>query len=66
MNKKVIDLSKIKIGDMIEIRKDEYTVTEKVQKIHRDHAGQIRIETDGSNDKYELDDIFAHYALVTK
>lgn len=65
--KKVIDMKKIKVGDVVETWNDghEFLVLSRVDHIDKIN-GEIYVEVEEHNSKCFLKDIFAHYVMVTK
>lgn len=67
MSKKVIDMKKIKVGDVVETWNDgkEFITTSKVDNTGYDEKGWfISTEEQKPREKIYIDDVFAHYRLV--
>lgn len=64
---KVIDMSKIKAGDVVETWNDcrEFTVLTLVECVIK-KQGEYCVEVEEHSKKCFLKDIFAHYVLVSK
>jgi hypothetical protein len=65
--KKVIDMSKIKVGDVIETFNDsrEFLILSKVDHVDKDKS-EIYVNIEEYAAKIYLKDIFSHYTMVTK
>lgn len=65
--KKVVDMKKIKVGDVVETWNDEHEFLVLSRVDHVDKIkGEIYVEVEEHDNKCFLKDIFAHYVLVTK
>lgn len=65
--KKVIDMTKIKVGDIIETwsQDKDYIILARVDTVDK-IRGKIFVEVEDHSNKCFMSDIFAHYVLVSK
>lgn len=65
--KKVIDISKIKVGDVVETWNEgkEFFVKSTVESVDKS-KGKYYVEVEEHNNKCFIEDIFSHYILVVK
>ena len=65
--KKVVDMKKIKVGDIVETWNEDhdFLVLTRVETVDK-FNGEIFIEVEDHSKKVFFKDIFAHYIMVTK